>query len=53
MDANFNLLIERIRRGTVQILDLRNKNIGDDGARALSIALMNENNKVSKLNPFG
>ena len=46
MDANFNVLLEEIRGGSVEILKLWNNNIGDDGARALSIALVNTTNKV-------
>ena len=33
----------------VEVLSLEFKNIGDDGARALSMVLMNENNKVTVL----
>ena len=51
MDAEFNRELERIRGGEVEeVLDLRNGNIGDDGARALSTALIHENNKVITLN---
>jgi len=49
MDADFNEKLEEIRRGEVEALKLRNKNISDDEVRALSIALMNENNKVISL----
>ena len=49
MDANFNVLLEEIRGGSVEILKLRNKNNSDDEVRALSIALMNKTNKVISL----
>ena len=33
----------------MEVLNFRNRNIGDDGARALSTALIHENNKVTTL----
>ena len=53
MDADFNALLERIGGGGMEVLKVWNKTIVIDGARTLSIALMNENNKVSELNLSG
>ena len=52
MDAEFNqqLEIERILGGAKEVLDIQYRNIGDEEARSLSTALMNENNKVTTLN---
>ena len=46
---DFNQKLEEIRRGDVQVLDLVNKRIGDGGVLSLSMALMNEKNKVTTL----
>ena len=46
MEQDFNQQLEEIRGGTVKFLNLYHDKIGDNGARALSMALMNENNKV-------
>ena len=51
MNADFNQQLEEIRQGKVEVLRLRLgcRNIGVDGTRSLSTALMNENNKVIRL----
>ena len=49
-NANFNRILEGIHGGEVEVLNLRYRGVGVDEARALSLALMNESNKVTTLN---
>ena len=50
MDAEFNQQLERILGGGKEVLDLRFRSIGNEGAHSVSTVLMNENNKVIALN---
>ena len=50
MDTDFNEKLERVRGGTVEVMKFWNNEIGDEGARALSMASKNKNNKVTTLN---
>ena len=44
MAADFDQLLERIRGGEVDVLNLESQHMNSDRVRALSMALMNENN---------
>ena len=52
MDADFNQKLQRVRGGTVEVMKFWNNEIGDEGARALSMALMHKNHKVTTLNLY-
>jgi len=49
MAADFDQLLERIRGGEVDVLNLESQHMNSDRVRALSMALMNENNEVISL----
>ena len=53
MDADFDRLLEEIRAGAVEVLNLARRKISTDGIHSLSKVLMNENNKVTELNLSG
>ena len=49
MNADFNVLLERIREGGMEVLNLSHKKFGVEGVKSLSTALMNGNNKLIHL----